>query len=313
MARADRRRACRRRCRPPRPPRHPPRRAVPDADPALWVVSDADTTIYLFGTFHALDGRTPGSTTRSATAFDASDELVLETVVPEVRPATRSGAAIAGGRTLGRSAPLGARSSPRPGWRSSAGRAQGMTVEQWRRHRPSPRRRSRRQAGRRAWRASSSSSACSAACPASRRGAAAGGASGSRARWQSVDRRWASMQAAWKRGDTDIFATMLDQMRAKSPDSLPDAVHRAQRQLGRLDRQPAADSPARCSSPSAPAISPARTASRPSSPSAASLSPHQLDRRVGRRSCQIPRASRPIGARLPSHGHPWRRGGAFCI
>ena len=26
------------------------------ARPALWAVSDADTTIYLFGTFHALDG-----------------------------------------------------------------------------------------------------------------------------------------------------------------------------------------------------------------------------------------------------------------
>ena len=39
------------------PPPFPPRRALPDADPAMWVVSDADTTIYLFGTFHALDGK----------------------------------------------------------------------------------------------------------------------------------------------------------------------------------------------------------------------------------------------------------------
>ena len=30
---------------------------LPDADPALWVVRDDDTTIYLFGTFHMLDGR----------------------------------------------------------------------------------------------------------------------------------------------------------------------------------------------------------------------------------------------------------------
>ena len=31
-----------------------PAAKVRDADPALWVVKDHDTTIYLFGTFHAL-------------------------------------------------------------------------------------------------------------------------------------------------------------------------------------------------------------------------------------------------------------------
>jgi len=40
----------------------PSRPALPgadrDADPALWVVRDRDTTIYLFGTIHLLDGRT---------------------------------------------------------------------------------------------------------------------------------------------------------------------------------------------------------------------------------------------------------------
>ena len=30
---------------------------LPDAEPAMWVVKDKDTTIYLFGTFHALDGK----------------------------------------------------------------------------------------------------------------------------------------------------------------------------------------------------------------------------------------------------------------
>jgi uncharacterized protein len=49
-----------------------------DADPALWVVRDADTTIYLFGTVHLLR---PGLTWFDEgvrTAFDASDELILE-------------------------------------------------------------------------------------------------------------------------------------------------------------------------------------------------------------------------------------------
>jgi uncharacterized protein YbaP (TraB family) len=55
---------------------------LPDADPALFVVRDADTTIYLFGTFHMLDGR-PWFNDEVRTAFDASDELVLEAVMPE--------------------------------------------------------------------------------------------------------------------------------------------------------------------------------------------------------------------------------------
>src|SRR3569623_3423326 len=55
-----------------------PQAAAPRGHPAMWKVSDADTTIYLFGTFHLLpqgrDWRTP--------AFDkalaSSDELVME-------------------------------------------------------------------------------------------------------------------------------------------------------------------------------------------------------------------------------------------
>jgi uncharacterized protein YbaP (TraB family) len=53
-----------------------------DADPALWVVRDADTTIYLFGTFHMLDGR-PWFNDEVKTAFDASQELVVEVLLPE--------------------------------------------------------------------------------------------------------------------------------------------------------------------------------------------------------------------------------------
>lgn len=53
-----------------------------DADPALWVVRDADTTIYLFGTIHLLDGRT-WFNDEVKTAFDASRELVLEARLPE--------------------------------------------------------------------------------------------------------------------------------------------------------------------------------------------------------------------------------------
>lgn len=53
-----------------------------DADPAIWVVRDDDTTIYLFGTFHLLDSR-PWFNDEVKTAFDASNELVVEANVPE--------------------------------------------------------------------------------------------------------------------------------------------------------------------------------------------------------------------------------------
>ena len=52
--------------------------ALPDADPAIWVVKDPDTTIYLFGTFHALDGKSDWFNEEVKTAFDQSNELVLE-------------------------------------------------------------------------------------------------------------------------------------------------------------------------------------------------------------------------------------------
>ena len=57
--------------------------AKPAAHPAMWVLRDADTTIYLFGTFHALDGKSEWFTGNVRTAFSSADELVLETVIPE--------------------------------------------------------------------------------------------------------------------------------------------------------------------------------------------------------------------------------------
>ncbi|WP_443026074.1 TraB/GumN family protein [Sphingomonas sp. PB2P19] len=58
-------------------------RAANDADPALWVVKDKDTTVYLFGTIHVLK---PGMTwfdEAVKTAFDRSQQVVLELVMPD--------------------------------------------------------------------------------------------------------------------------------------------------------------------------------------------------------------------------------------
>lgn len=57
--------------------------AKPDLDPAVWVVKDADTTVYLFGTVHALDGKGDWFNDEVKTSFDASQELVLEIISPE--------------------------------------------------------------------------------------------------------------------------------------------------------------------------------------------------------------------------------------
>ena len=49
-----------------------------DADPALWVVKDADTTIYLFGTVHVLKPGLEWFDEGVKEAFDKSDVLVME-------------------------------------------------------------------------------------------------------------------------------------------------------------------------------------------------------------------------------------------
>lgn len=54
-----------------------------DADPALWVVKDSDTTIYLFGTVHVLKPGLSWFDEAVKKAFDKSDTLVLEMVEPD--------------------------------------------------------------------------------------------------------------------------------------------------------------------------------------------------------------------------------------
>ena len=105
----------------------PPGIAAPSvvrATPAMWEIRDADTTIYLFGTFHTLDARTVWFDAKVRQAFDNSGELVLETIVPEdiasFRPAVatpdgklkpfiaQTQAAVGQGRSLGMSVDHGA-------------------------------------------------------------------------------------------------------------------------------------------------------------------------------------------------------------
>ncbi len=62
--------------------------ATVDADPALWVVKDADTTIYLFGTIHVLKPGLSWFDEGVKKAFDESQEVVLEMVMPDSQAMT---------------------------------------------------------------------------------------------------------------------------------------------------------------------------------------------------------------------------------
>ena len=108
----------------------------PAPSPAMWSISDEDTTIFLFGTFHALDRDTGWFSNVVRAAFNHSDELVLETVVPSDPAelfASLSRQSLAGEAKVGE--PVIATSRPNSGFvdtstkAMSAGRSVGMSVD----------------------------------------------------------------------------------------------------------------------------------------------------------------------------------------
>ena len=90
-----------------------PAPASVDADPALWVVKDDDTTIYLFGTVHVLKPGLSWFDEAVKAAFDKSDTLVLELVMPAAdvaqASALRAGTAPVGTPPLSQRLPPAAR------------------------------------------------------------------------------------------------------------------------------------------------------------------------------------------------------------
>lgn len=71
--------------------------------PALWKVADEDTTIYLFGTVHALPPDVPWYSGEIATAFEGSEELVTEIIDEDqaaVQKAVMQTAVLPEGETL---------------------------------------------------------------------------------------------------------------------------------------------------------------------------------------------------------------------
>lgn len=61
---------------------------APTARPALWKLSDKDTTIYLFGTIHLLPKGTEWRTAKFNQAAISASDLVVETMIDQANPAS---------------------------------------------------------------------------------------------------------------------------------------------------------------------------------------------------------------------------------
>lgn len=185
--------------------------------PALWVVNDDDTIIYLFGTFHTLDARTEWFDRSVRTAFFASDELVLETLVPKP-PGVTSGS--------GTLSPLLRGAAPSPVAQlapssflgttrmvANAGRASGMSTEHGA---DAVLRDAADQSGKPVGELESFESQLNmfSSLPPPPRSATAGH---DPRMAKALGAALAQLQSSWSRGDVEVFAPMLRQMQAQSP------------------------------------------------------------------------------------------------
>jgi len=187
------------------------------AEPAMFVVRDADTTVYIFGTFHALDGQSQWFGAQVRGAFEQSNELVLETLIPErpMLPGQFSRQMIPASVTPSASFLASTRMA------ISAGRSQGMQVDNGAdmvlRHFAQAEGKSVE--GLETLDAQLSMfnrmpSAASAPAPAPKPGQPA-----AENQMESLSHAMAEMQSAWKRGDQSVFVHMLDQLNRASPDT----------------------------------------------------------------------------------------------
>jgi uncharacterized protein YbaP (TraB family) len=196
-----------------------PQRTMPDARPALWVVNDEDTIIYLFGTFHALDGRSNWFNDEVLTAFSASDELVLETIIPEPGMPATADPPLTGPRM----APVG----PFAGSASflsasktvmSASRSQGMSIDAGA---DTVLRNAAEESGKPVAGLESFDYQLSmfSKLPGGSRPKSASTPTAAVQTKAAAASLLTRLQTAWMRGDTNSFAAMLDQMQSRSPET----------------------------------------------------------------------------------------------
>lgn len=188
---------------------------VSHPEPAMFVVHDADTTIFLFGTFHALDGDEHWFDRGVRSAFEQSDELVLETLLPEGPDAPRKISAAIRPPSVTPSASFLATTR----MAISAGRSQGMQVDNGAdmvlRHIAEAEGKPVEGLETLQFQldmfnrmpATPVAPAPKAGDPVNDQG------------MQDLSKTMAQMQSAWKRGDQGVFVNLLDQLRAGSPDT----------------------------------------------------------------------------------------------
>src|SRR5437868_7013280 len=189
--------------------------AAPAHEPALFVVHNANTTIFIFGTFHALDGKSAWMKNDIRDAFEKSDELVLETLVPEgpgpitvprevvtAPPVTPSGSflattrmAISAGRSQGMQVDNGADMVLRHVAEAEGKPVEGLETLQYQldmfNRMPA---------------------ATTAPAPTA-------GTLVEASPMESLTKAMGDMQSAWKRGDQSVFVNMLGQLEKASPDT----------------------------------------------------------------------------------------------
>lgn len=189
----------------------------PQAEPAMFEVHDSDTTIYLFGTFHALDADEHWLDHNVRSAFEQSNELVLETLLPEGPDAARQITQTIRAPSFTPSASFLATTKMAMSASQSRGmqvdngadmvlrhiaEAEGKTVE-----------------GLETLQLQLNMfSHLHYASPAPPRMAKAGQPIDGR-QMESLSQEMVEMQSAWKRGDQSVFVHMLDQLDAASPDT----------------------------------------------------------------------------------------------
>jgi uncharacterized protein YbaP (TraB family) len=192
--------------------------AAISAAPAMFVVRDADTTVYLFGTFHALDGKADWFRDEVRQAFDQSGELVLETVIPDL-PATAESAPRP--RRQPQFQPLSV--TPSASFLGTtklainAGKSQGMTVDNGA---DMVLRRAAERSGKHveALETLESQFAMFRRMPAAPLPPAPrAGAPVADSAVDGLSKAMVEMQEAWKQGDQTIFVRMLGQLKAASP------------------------------------------------------------------------------------------------
>jgi uncharacterized protein len=193
-----------------------PASTFPAPEPAMFVVHDADTTIYLFGTFHALDGQSRWFDSGVRTAFEQSGELVLETLLPEgpVAPAELDHALHA--PSVKPSASFLATTK----MAISAGRSQGMQFDNGADMvlRRTAEQEGKPVAGLETLEFQLNMFNRMPGGPTPPPVAAAATAAGPN-QMQSLSNAMAEMQSAWKCGDQGVFVRVLDEMRRGSPET----------------------------------------------------------------------------------------------